>query len=193
MLARVTAAGLAVALCLPAALRADDAGAGKGTKVGEPAPRIYLYYADGNFVPQKSMDGKSLLLTFWTVQSLKSKDGAALFEQMKRVRLGVAGRDDFVLISVWVDALEDDKMDDWSKFLLDQGTVDYGDGRRRFIDDSRWWGCMEVQLDDLTSKRFGVGHYPEAFLIGPDGKLLAADVPGKEVVDVVARALMAGK
>ena len=114
--------------------------------------------------------------------------------RLKKVRRDIAGRKDFALISVCVDATDDDaKLDAWSQFLLDQGMVDYGDGRRRFIDDSRWWGCTELLLDEPTSRRYGVDRYPEVFLIGPDGKLLAADIPDKEVRETVAKALKAAR
>jgi RNA polymerase sigma factor (sigma-70 family) len=159
-------------------------------KVGEAAPGLYLHYADGNIVPQKSMDGKCLLVTFWSVASLKSAEGASLFEQMKKVRRDIADRDDFILISVCVDAIDDDKkMEAWSQFLLSPGTVDYGDGRRRFIDDSRWWGCTEVGLDEPTSRRYGVDRYPESFLIGADGKLAAVSIPHKNLREAVAKSL----
>ena len=188
-------AALAVLLALAAILRADDASKDrKSVKVGEPAPALNLHYADGNFVPAESRKGKYLLLTFWTVDSLKSTKGAALFDRLKKIRRDIAGRKDFALIGVCVDALDDDaKLDAWSHFLLGQGTVDYGDGRRRFIDDSRWWGCTEVLLDEPTSRRYGVDHYPESFLIGPDGKLLVADIPDKEVRETVAKALKAAR
>jgi cytochrome oxidase Cu insertion factor (SCO1/SenC/PrrC family) len=186
---------LVLFLALAAALRADDAPkARKAVKVGHPAPPLYLYYADGNLVPAKSMEGKFLLLTFWTVDSLKTTKGAALFDQLKKVRRDVAGRNDFVLVSVCVDAPDDEaKTDAWSQFLLGQGKVEYGDGRRRFIDDSKWWGCTEIQIDELASRYYGVDHYPESFLIGADGKLAAADVPDKEVRETAARALKAAE
>jgi hypothetical protein len=136
------------------------------------------------------MDGKGLLLTFWSVASLKSAEGAALFDQMRKIRRDIAGRDGFILISICVDAMDDDKkMEAWSRFLLSQGTVDYGDGRRRFIDDSRWWGCTEVALDQPTSRRYRVNRYPESFLIGADGKLAAVSIPAEELREAVTKAL----
>jgi hypothetical protein len=113
-----------------------------------------------------------------------------LFDQMKKVRRDIAGRDDFILISVCVDTPDDDKkVEAWSQFLLSQGTVDYGDGRRRFIDDSRWWGCTEVGLDEPTSDQYRVNRYPESFLIGADGKLAAVRIPHKNLREAVANAL----
>lgn len=61
-------------LLLAAALLADAA---KRAEVGKPAPALILWCADGNHVPQESMDGKHLLVTFWSVASLKSTEGAA--------------------------------------------------------------------------------------------------------------------
>jgi hypothetical protein len=181
----------ALLLALPATLHAGNSPKnGQGLKVGEAAPGLYLHYADGNIVPQNSMDGKGLLLTFWSVASLKSAEGAALFDQMRKIRRDIAGRDDFILISVSVDAMDDDKeMEAWSRFLLSQGTVDYGDGRRRFIDDSRWWGCTEVALDQPTSRRYRVNRYPESFLMGADGKLAAVSIPAEELREAVTKAL----
>jgi hypothetical protein len=88
---------------------------------------------------------------------------------------------------------EPNTIDVWSQFPVRQGHVDYGDGRRRFIDDSKWWGCTEIQLDELASRCYGVDHYPESFLIGPDGKLLAADIPDKELQETVAKAHKAAR
>jgi hypothetical protein len=50
----------------------------------------------------------------------------------------------------------------WSEFIIGQGKVDYGDGKRRFIDDSRWWQCMGIAGPSLPSApRFGVRREPQ--------------------------------
>ena len=68
--------------------------------------------------------------------------------------------------------------------------MDYGDGKRRFIDDSRWWQCMDIGGSALPSTpRYGVSRRPEAFLIGPDGRFIAGRIPAKELRREVAKAI----
>jgi hypothetical protein len=68
--------------------------------------------------------------------------------------------------------------------------VDYGDGKRRFIDDSRWWNAAELLASFVpTSPRFGVARYPDAFLIGPDGRFLAVRISNNGLRDEVSKAI----
>ena len=68
--------------------------------------------------------------------------------------------------------------------------VDYEDGKPRFIDDSRWWQCMDIGGPALPSApRYGVGRRPEAFLIGPDGRFIAVRIPVQELRREVGKAV----
>ncbi len=184
-----TIAALAALLVLPAATHAGDAPKGvKGVKVGGPAPAVLLYYVDGNIVPPKSMEGKYLLLTFWSVASFKSTEGADLFGRMKNVRRAVAGRDDFVLVSVCVDATDDDKVEAWSQFLLGQGpwiTATVGGGSLTTAGGgaaprSRSMSPPPACSGSITTM---------SLLVGPDGKLLAAVIPGMDLPEAVSKTL----
>ena len=58
----------------------------------------------------------------------------------------------------------------------------YGDVKRSFIGDSRWWQCTDIAGTVPSAPRYGVGRKPEAFLIGPDGRFIAVRIPSQECV-----------
>ncbi len=163
----------------------------EGIEVGRPSPPIVGHGPDFNVIDPEHLDGKYVLLTFWSMKTIETPVGAAHYNQLRRIRREFANHKDFLIISLWVGPEDGDAYDAWSKFVLGQGTVDYGDGRRRFIDDSRWWQCTDITPGDVisTSPRYGVSRLPASFLLGPDGRLLAVRIPPEELRGEVAKAL----
>src|SRR5262249_847966 len=142
---------------------------------------------DGNAVDSKHFQGKYLLMVFW---SLKGSEGKDPFEPLRGIRREFARDKRLLILQVCTDGNEEGNWDAWSKRLLDEGTVDYGDGKMtRFMDDPQWWNCVEVSVEDPPSRRYGVTAGWESFLVGPDGKVLAVRVPVKELRDKVAKVL----
>ncbi len=79
------------------------------------------------------------------------------------------------MISLCDDALDVEGGNDaWNEFVMGQGRVDYGDGGRRFIDDSRWWQCFGIGGGPaLPAARFGVTRQPQLFLIDRHGRFVS--------------------
>jgi hypothetical protein len=92
------------------------------------------------------------------------------FARLREIRREFAGNEKLLIISLCVNAnSEEGSAGAWNQFVIGQGVVDYGDGKRRFIDDSRWWQCMDIGPALPSAPRYGVGRRPETFLIEPDG------------------------
>jgi hypothetical protein len=153
-----------------------DADARKGLEVGQPAPPVVALAPSGDGLLPEQLRGKHVLLVFW---SLRQQGGADHFDQLQEIRRTLAKDDRLLLLSVCADDMSaDGNWEAWSRFLLEKGTVDYGDGQRRFIDDSKWWNyAQDAGVQVVSSRRYGVRTYPEAFLVAPDGKLLAVRIP----------------
>jgi RNA polymerase sigma factor (sigma-70 family) len=158
-------------------------------QAGQEAPPIIALHPDGNAMLPERPKEKYVLLVFWSLQDRK---GAQPLEELKRSRKEFAGDDRFRIVSVCTDAWDEnqDVWEAWSKYLLDQGTVDFGNGPTRFIDDPRWWNVFQnPHVENPSSRRYGVTKLPAAFLIGPDGKLLAVHIPSKDLQTTVRAAL----
>ena len=69
------------------------------------------------------------------------------FARLREIRREFAGNETLLMISLCVNATsEEGAAEAWNQFVIGQGVVDYGDGERRFIDDSRWWQCMGIGI-----------------------------------------------
>ena len=184
-----TTRSICIAL-LPAVVLAGEPAARKPLKVGDPAPTIGAVTMDGNAFDRRHLTGRALVLVFWKAAQVEAPEGRAWFDAMKRVRREQAGRDDVALLSVCIDAVEGEAASKaWSDFVLKQGTVDFGDGPRRFIDDSRWWSMMQMGPEPTTADCYRVRTPPEAFIIGPDDRLLAVRVGRSRLAETVAKVL----
>ena len=74
------------------------------------------------------------------------------FARLREIRREFAGNETLLIISLCVNATsEEGAAEAWNQFVIGQGVVDYGDGKRRFIDDSRWWQCMDIGGPTLPS------------------------------------------
>jgi alkyl hydroperoxide reductase subunit AhpC len=158
-------------------------------RVGQVAPPVVALTIGGNFdVPSHYRD-KYALLTFW---SLKDAAGLRQFEQLRKIRQGMAKEDRLVIVDVCTDDSENDH-ETWRRFLEIQGKVAYGDRDRpgpfHFYEDHKWVNTFQDGSDFVSSKAYGVERLPETFLIGPDGRLLAVRIPADKLGDVVAEAL----
>ena len=160
----------------------------EGIEVGRTAPLLPALGPDGNAVRSEDLRGKYLLLAFWRAAT---KDPAAeeQFARLEEIRREFAEEDKLLIISLCSDiADEEESAARWDQVVT--RTVDYGQGKRRYIDDSRWWQCMDIGGPALpTTPRFGVGREPEAFLIGPDGRFVAVRIPVQEMRREVAKAV----
>ena len=159
----------------------------EGIEVGRPAPLLPALGPDGNAVRSEDLRGKYLLLAFWRAGT-KAPAAEEQFARLEEVRREFAGQENLLIISLCADiATAEDAAARWDQVVT--RTVDYGRGKRRYIDDSRWWQCMDIGGPALpTTPRFGVGHKPEAFLIGPDGRFVAVRIPVQEMRREVAKA-----
>jgi RNA polymerase sigma factor (sigma-70 family) len=153
--------------------------------VGIVAPPIVALHADGNAMLPEHLKGKHTLLTFW------SAGGDMPFAELSALRKEFAKDDRFRIVSVCVDTANnsDKAWAAWSKWLLSRGSIDFGDGPKRLIDDPQWWNVMEnANAASRTSAQYGV-RFPESFLIGPDGNFVAVYVANKDLQKTVAAAL----
>lgn len=184
---RVIAALVIALIAPPHAAGGKD---GKPAEVGQPAPPIIAYGPDGNVAVPAHLKGKTILLVFWWTQALKNAAFKTQFDELKAIRRAYAHREQFLIVSLCVDVYTTDQGPRaWDRFVLGQGSVDYGDGKRRFIDDSKWWQCIEVPVEEPSSRRYAVDRDATAFLIGPDGRLIAAHVRTEMLRGEVAKLL----
>jgi hypothetical protein len=177
--------GLGTAAAFGGMPEKEAGGKARTPKVGDKAPGIMGLMPDGDGVPL-DLKGRTVLVAFWSLDA-KKKAGMPL-EPLREVRKAFAADDSFLVITLCVNGWE--QWDEWSDFLLSQGEVNYGDGKRRFLDDSKWWNAALLSEAKLpTTRAYGVTGAPEYFLIAPDGRLAAVDIPPKDIRKVVAEAL----
>lgn len=156
-------------------------------KVGEPAPAIEATHSDGNGLAAADLAGKVVLVVFWRLD----EGGGLPFGRLVPLRRAYADRPNFLILTVCTNGA--DRWDEWAAFIAAQGDVDYGDGRRRFLDDPRWWNVSEYTERISPSKTYGITDLPEYDVIGADGRLVALNVAPDELRTVLDRALGIGK
>jgi hypothetical protein len=162
-----------------------------GIEAGRPAPHLMAHGPDGNIVDESHLSGKVVLLAFWRVDD---RGGAteAQYDLLRKIRREFRQHEDFQMISLCADAMEvEGGGDAWNEFLMGQGRVDYGDGRRRFIDDSRWWQCAGIAgvFALPAAPRFGVTRQPQLFLIDRHGRFAAVRIPEEKLRGEIQKAL----
>lgn len=158
-------------------------------RVGQVAPPVVALTPGGDHDIQGYYKDRLVLLTFW---SLDDEAGARLFEQLKKIRQGMADEDRLLILSVCTDDPETHR-DAWLRSLEACGRVAYGDRDRsgpfRFREDHKWLNAIQDDSHFVSSRAYGVGRLPEAFLIGPDRRLVAVRIPVNDLGTVVAGAL----
>lgn len=152
-------------------------------KVGEIAPTVDGIAPDGSPLDPKALSGKIVLLTFW-----RGDDEALArhFAKLREVRRQFIAEKKLQIVSLRIDG---SGFADWLKFLDNQPPLDPEFPRRRIYDDPMWWHYFHASVNEVGRNPFGVGRDPESFLIGTDGKLLAAKVPDTDLVAAVAKVL----
>jgi hypothetical protein len=163
----------------------------EGIEPGQPAPHLMAEGPDGNIVIESHLRGKVVLLAFWRIGS-RGAASEAQYDLLRKIRREFRQSEDFQMISLCADAMEEEGGGDaWNEFVMGQGRVDYGDGRRRFIDDSRWWQCTGIAgVTALpAAPRFGVTRQPQLFLIDRHGRFAAVRIPEEKLRGEIQKAL----
>jgi len=175
--------GVAGLIALSTALPSDPpAVKPPALKAGDKAPEIGGVNAGGDALMENDLAGKTVLVAFW---KLDAKGGGMPIEPLREIRR-IAG--DILILTVCVNGTAD--WDAWSKLLLDQGTVNYGDGERRFIGDPKWWNVTEVSyVKRKAAAAYGVTTFPEYFILKPNGTLGGVSVPANELKVTVEKLL----
>ena len=134
-------------------------------KIGEPAPAIEAVHPDGNGLAIDDLAGKVVLVVFWRLGEDKGKGKGLPFGRLAPLRRAYADRPNFLILTVCANG--GDRWEEWAALIAEQGEVDYGDGRRRFLDDPRWWNVSEYTEKVSPSKAYGAtGVVPEYHVIG---------------------------
>jgi len=139
-------------------------------KVGEPVPAVDALFADGGPYDAAQVKGKVVLMTWWSADDDATRKH---FGVMRELRKEFAGEKRLQMISIKLGG----EWDEWLKFQEKQAPHDPKFPLRPFYSDSRWWQAFHAATTDARYNPFRVGKAPAAFLIGPDGKLIAANVP----------------
>jgi RNA polymerase sigma factor (sigma-70 family) len=137
--------------------------------VGEPAPVIAAKLPDGRPLDLAALRGKFVLLHFWSGRP----EIAATVPHLKATH-ETFGRDPrFVMIGLY----GGETPDPLRRYAARHGLT----WEQRYIGDT----------DDLNpfEASFGVWFPPAAFLIGPNGRIIAKDLQGEAITQAVAKAL----
>ncbi len=167
----------------------------EGIEPGQPAPHLMAQGPDGNIVIESHLRGKVVLLAFWRIGS-RGAASEAQYDLLRQIRREFRQSEDFQMISLCADAMEvEGGGDAWNEFVIGQGRVDYGDGRRRFIDDNRWWQCTGIAgvFALPAAPRFGVTRQPQLFLIDRQGRFAAVRIPEEKLRGEIRKALASDK
>lgn len=164
----------------------DDGLSADVAKVGATAPKIRAMNPDGNSVLPAHLEGKVILLAFWTFDR-DAKSGMPL-DTLQPLRRAFAQDDRFLILTVCVNESED--WEAWGEFQVGQGRVEYEGFRGRFISDPKWWNTVQADPEGpVTSQRYGVSGLPSYFVIDRDNRIAAACIPPEELHATVGRAL----
>lgn len=138
-------------------------------KPGDVAPDFVTTTVDGRTLKLADFRGKYVLLDFWATWC---RPCVAETPNLKAV-YDTFGKDDrFMMVSLSLDA-------DPSKAKKFMQNHDIG-----------WPQVVVSRSDDKWMQKYGYGRgIPMIFLIGPDGRLLATDLRGAKIKEVVAAAL----
>jgi hypothetical protein len=160
------------------------AGGAPRWEVGQPAPAVPALGPDGSPLLLEPLRGKTVLLTFW---SLTGAGGRRHLELLRGLRQEFLHAERFQMVSVCLGG--EDGWDDWLWLLDRQRPFDDRHPLHPFASDARWWQVFHRPSAGDGGDPCPAGEPPQSFLIGPDGRLLAAHVPDEKLREVVARAL----
>jgi len=145
--------------------------ANQGIKLhaGDSTPDFICKTFDGKLLRLSDLRGKYVLLDFWATSCAPC---VAQLPDLKAT-YDVFGKDKrFVLVSLSLDTTEAEPR----KFVTAKGIR----WTQSFLDD---------QLKSSVERAYGFSAVPQVLLVGPDGKLIAKDLRGPHIQEVVAAAL----
>jgi thiol-disulfide isomerase/thioredoxin len=137
-------------------------------KPGDRVPRISGTTPDGHEVQVGGIEGKVLLIEFWASWNKPSLIGLAATKKLREKFT----RDDFVVIGINLDRELDDLKQTARELSIDWEQVHVSAERAGWV------------LDE-----FGVRALPERFLVGKDGRLVAAGLDDDELIPAIEAAL----
>jgi thiol-disulfide isomerase/thioredoxin len=140
-----------------------------GPDVGDPAPPLVAKTLDGEPLALGDYRGKYVLLDFWATWCTPC---VAEIPHLKGVYEAFGKDERFVMIGLSLD----EEIEAPRRFVKDR--------------DIPW---VQVFLgggaESSVARHYGVESIPATFLIGPDGKVIARDVRGEKLKEVVSQAL----
>ena len=138
----------------------------KYLKVGAEAPDITLPTVDNKQMHLSDLRGRYVLLDFWASWCGPCRKEIPFLIQLFNETQGK--RDQLALVSFSID----NKEDAWKKAITDRGMNLEG---WIHASDLKGWQSPEAQM-------FGVEAVPRTVLINPEGKVVAFDLRGEEMV-----------
>ena len=154
-------------------------------KVGQIAPAIDGLLADGSPLDPKDLAGKLVLLTFWSADDdARERQFAAL----RAIRKEFRADDRLRIVTVRLGG-------EWDAWLaLCARPLDPAAGPHPSFDcDPTWWQVFHTPHAETRHNPFGAGTGPEAYLVGPEGKVAAVRLPDDKLRDAVAGLLNADR
>ncbi len=166
----VSAGGGPLAITLRAGDPARSVSGTAPLKPGDVVPNVSLKTLDGRSFTLAEMKGKTVLVVFWATWCGPCVgEVPSLVEAFEKFR----GRKDFVMIGVSRDFEES--------------------ALRNFLNANPKAAWPQAFGEDggvpAAVEAFGVWSVPAIFLIGPDGRIVAADLRGEETVQEIERTL----
>jgi peroxiredoxin/protocatechuate 3,4-dioxygenase beta subunit len=136
-------------------------------RVGERAPSFRVKLLDGKLLSLDDFKGKFVLLDFWATWCAPC---VAELPNLKAVHEAHRNDHQFAIVSLSLD----EKAEDLARFVKDH--------------ELRWLQGMVGGESPVVTK-YGATAIPATFLIGPDGRIIARDLRGKQAQEAVAKAL----